>query len=156
MKEPTKKTAWEKRRERSSVSCARELDWTYVSGLLAERFDPRLFDAWRDKWLAKAGDEWERLEILRRHAQRCWTIAEHHGRPLREISRLFEAQRRLGFSSPGDEYHHIWFYAMVLANHGKRAEGRRLLKEIAARFEVLHRDLDELRRTLAKDIRRFA
>ena len=148
-----KQAPWERARDRRGRALGRALDMAYIAALEAGCYDARAFDAWRDKALAATDDPWERLETLRRHASRSLALAQDYGRTMRELSRLFEAQRRLGYSSDHDEYLSIVLHARALG--GRKAAARRLLAGLEHRLAERDRAIRHLRKTIKQDMRRM-
>ena len=133
----------------------RALEKVFIEHNRLPRYDAHALDALRDRFLAKTNDPWERMDILRAHAKMAFGAAVSHGRGLRELTRLFEAQRRLGFSDDLDEWLSIGLYARVLVDHGKRVATRRLLEKLTQRLAKRYGILGYIRKTLAKDMREF-
>jgi hypothetical protein len=138
--------------ERRGRDLARRFDWTFVAALKADRYDPDLFASLCKQLLSETDDPWEQLEIRRRCAGRQFALAEAHGRGIRELARLFNAQRALGYSSLNDECGHLGLYAHTLAKRGHPAQARALLREFAERVDRFHTESGHMRKALKQMI----
>src|SRR4051812_16496415 len=77
---------------------ARRLDTELLKQLRAERYNPNAFPALLEELLSRTDDHWERLELRRRCAGLQLALAEYRGRGLRELTKLFKEQEKLGYS----------------------------------------------------------
>lgn len=132
------------------------LDRELVKALGADRYQPKLFALLCDEFLMLTDDPWAQLEIRRRCAGRQFALAEAHGRGLRDLDRLFNAQRKLGYSSLQDELGHLGLYARALADRGHSDRARTLIREFAERVDRLHAETASYRKAIPKIMRRLS
>lgn len=150
MAETSTRTRWEKARDRLGRDLGYALDWAFVAEVKAERYNPRAFDALQDRFLAMTDDPWERLAVLQCVAMRRLGLACDYDRPLREIKRLFEAERRLGYSSSQAEETSVCTFAKALADRGKLEEADAMLVTLEDKLAEQHHMLGHNRRYLAQ------
>lgn len=137
-------------RESRGRNIARLLDREQVKQLAADRYDGRAFAKILEEQLPKTSDPWEQLELRRRCAGAQLALAVEHDRGIPELRRLFNKQRRLGYSSLDDEFGHLCKYCSAPLGSD---EVRALLREFETKVATLAQEAKHMQKAVAKELK---